>query len=65
MIEMEVDGGTVTANAVLIAVSMDNGANWYFIDPTGNDIATMRKIIPTLSPSLKIPVSVEPSYSED
>ncbi|AXG74903.1 hypothetical protein DVK85_11965 [Flavobacterium arcticum] len=65
MIEMKVDGGTVTANAVLIAVSMDNGVNWYFIDPTGNDIATMRKIIPTLSPLLKIPVSVEPTYSKD
>ncbi|KAF2519084.1 hypothetical protein E0W68_04755 [Flavobacterium salilacus subsp. salilacus] len=65
MIDMKVDNGTVTANAVLIAVSMDNGAKWYFIDPTGNDIATMRKIIPTLSPALKIPVSVDPSFTED
>lgn len=65
MIEMEVDGGIVKANAVLIALSMDNGVNWYFIDPTGNDITTMRKIIPTLSPALKIPVNVNPAYTED
>ena len=65
MIEMKVNDGTVTANAVLIAVSMDNGINWFFIDPTGNDITTMRKIIPTLSPKLNIPVSVEPSYSKE
>ncbi len=65
IIEMKVGTETVTANAITIAVSMDNGANWYFIDPTGNDITTMRKIIPTLSPALKIPVSVDPAYSED
>ena len=65
MIDMKTNGRTVTANSVLIAVSMDNGVNWYFIDPTGNDITTMRKIIPTLSPALQIPVSVEPTYTED
>ncbi|OIQ20209.1 MAG: hypothetical protein BM557_05950 [Flavobacterium sp. MedPE-SWcel] len=53
-IKMNAGGETVTADATLIAVSMDNGENWYFIDPTGNDITTMRKMIPTLSPSLKI-----------
>lgn len=64
MIEMETPNGNVTANSMLIAVSMDNGDNWYFIDPTGNDITTMRKVIPTLSPMLDIPVKMEPSYEE-
>lgn len=64
MIDMKVKEGTVTANSVLIAVSMDNGENWYFVDPTGNDIATMRKVIPTLSPALTIPVSIDPSFTE-
>ena len=65
MISLKVDGGVVTANSVLIAVSMDNGSNWYFLDPTGNDIATMRKVVPTLSPKLVIPVSVDPAFEPD
>ncbi|QYJ67520.1 hypothetical protein [Flavobacterium litorale] len=59
-IKMDTDGGKVDAEAILIAVSMDNGENWYFIDPTGNSIDTMRKIIPTLSRSLKIPEGTPP-----
>lgn len=65
MIEMKVNGGTLTANTTLIAVSRDNGKNWYFADATGNDITTMRKLIPTLSPKLVIEKSPEPSFQED
>ncbi len=65
MIEMKVNGGSITANTTLIAVSRDEGKSWYFADATGNDIETMRKIIPTLSPKLVIEKSPEPSFQED
>jgi hypothetical protein len=62
MIEMKVESGTVTTNSILIAVSMDNGESWYFIDPGDQDIKTMRKIIPTLSPKLELPGGLEPGF---
>lgn len=65
MVEMKVPGGQLTASTTLIAVSRDNGLNWYFIDTSGNDIITMRKIIPTLSPDIVLPEQHEPSFIAD
>lgn len=62
IIEMEVESGTVTTSTILIAVSMDNGKSWYFIDPGDQDINTMRKIIPTLSPKLQLPGGLDPGF---
>ncbi|WP_297332996.1 hypothetical protein [Flavobacterium sp.] len=62
MIEMKVESGTVTSSSILIAVSMDNGKSWFFIDPGDQDINTMRKIIPTLSPKLQLPGGLEPGF---
>ena len=61
-IEMSVPEGTVTAHTTLIVVSRDNGTNWYFVDVSGNDLETMRKIIPTLSSKLIIPEQQEPVF---
>jgi len=65
MIEMKVVGGTLTVFATLVAVSQDDGKNWYFADTAGNDLATMRKLIPGLSPKLIIPEAMEPSFVDD
>lgn len=64
-VKMGVPGGKVTANTTLIAVSRDNGTNWYFADVSGNNLETMRKIIPTLSPKLVIPQQEEPVFVPD
>lgn len=65
MIEMKIPGGIFTANATLIALSRDKGANWYFIDTSGNNLTSMKKLIPSLSPDLVIPENQEPSFVED
>jgi hypothetical protein len=65
MIEMKVVGGTMTVFATVIAVSRDGGKNWYFADTAGNDIKNMRKLIPTLSPDLVIPETLEPGFVPD
>ncbi|RZJ71508.1 MAG: hypothetical protein EOO45_11810 [Flavobacterium sp.] len=65
MIEMKVQGGTLTVATTLIAVSRDNGANWYFVDASGNDVAMMRKTIANLSPRLNLPPNPDPVFVED
>lgn len=65
MIEMKIPGGIFTANATLICLSRDKGRNWYFIDTSGNDLTSMRKLIPSLSKELVIPDAQEPSFVED
>lgn len=65
MIEMKIPGGIFTANATLIALSRDKGANWYFIDTSGNNLTSMKKLIPSLSSELVIPENQEPSFVED
>lgn len=47
--------GSLESNSTLVAISTDNGVNWTFIDTSNNDIATLKKVIPTLSPALVIP----------
>lgn len=65
IIEMQVTGGKLTATTTMIAVSQDNGKNWYFIDAAGNNIDNMRLLIPTLSKELYIPMPQDPSFEED
>lgn len=65
IIEMQVTGGKLTATTTMIAVSQDNGKNWYFIDAAGNNTDNMRLLIPTLSNELYIPMPQDPSFEED
>ncbi|WP_294818739.1 hypothetical protein [uncultured Flavobacterium sp.] len=65
MIEMKVPGGKLTAYAKVIALSQDNGANWYFIDCTDHPIEMMRKLIPSLHPGLVLPEHMDASFEAD
>jgi hypothetical protein len=65
MIDMKIPGGKLTANTTLIAISRDNGQNWYFIDTSGNTITQMQKLIANLSPNLEIPEQQDPYFEED
>ncbi|RZJ75063.1 MAG: hypothetical protein EOO45_06750 [Flavobacterium sp.] len=65
MIEMKVQGGTLTVATTLIAVSRDNGVNWYFVDASGTDVAMMRKTVANLSPRLNLPPNPDPVFIED
>ena len=59
-LEIKLKQGRVVTTSTLIAFSRDNGANWTFIDTSNKDIATLRKVLPNLSPSITIPPQQPP-----
>jgi hypothetical protein len=63
--EIKVPDGMLITKSTLIAISMDNGKNWYFVDTSGKDIQTMREMLPNLSPELVIPKLEEPTLVKD
>lgn len=58
--EIKLSQGRLISTSTLIAVSTDNGINWTFIDTSNKDMATLRKALPNLSPSISIPTPQPP-----
>ena len=58
--EIRLQNGRLVSTSTLIAISKDEGVNWTFIDTSNKDIATMRKALPNLSPSIVIPPQPPP-----
>jgi len=53
---MTVPGGTLTANSYLLAISKDQGNNWYFVDTAAfQDEQKLNAIFPNYNSQLKIP----------
>ena len=65
ILEMKVPGGKVFSKSTLIAISMDNGKKWYFIDTSGLDITMLKAMIPSISPDLIIPQEDKPVLIKD
>ncbi|MFD1143578.1 hypothetical protein ACFQ4C_20795 [Larkinella insperata] len=65
VIDLKVPNGKLVSKSTLIAVSTDKGSNWYFIDTSGKDLATMQKVIPSLSSELVIPPAEEPKFQSN
>lgn len=61
--EMKVPDGRVVSESTLIAISSDKGANWYFFDTSGKDIATLKQTLPNLSDALVIPQNTKPVFT--
>ncbi len=53
--EIKLSQGRLVSTSALIAVSIDNGINWTFIDTSNKDMATLKKAMPNLSNALTIP----------
>lgn len=51
----QVTNGKVTNSSILIAVSLNNGKKWFFIDTTNKNITQMRQLLPNLSSEIVIP----------
>ena len=64
-IEVKMMGGTISTNSTLVAVSDDNGKTWNFIDAMGKNVASIKKIIPTLSDKLVIAKMEQPQFVPD
>ena len=58
--EIQVAEGIMVSQSTLIAVSIDNGKSWQFMDTSGQDLQTLKKSVPTLSDALVIPPTPEP-----
>jgi len=64
-IEMKVPNGKLVYNSTLIAISIDKGRNWYFLDTSGKDIQSMKNLIQNLSKELLIPKQQQPTFYKD
>lgn len=64
-LEVKVPNGRIVTVSALIAVSMDEGDNWYFIDTGGKDIIAVRHVVPTLSDELVLPPKPQPVFYRD
>lgn len=60
--EIKLSQGRIVITSTLIAVSTDNGINWTFIDTSNKDMATLRKVLPNLSPAVTIPPQSPPVH---
>lgn len=62
---MSVPRGTVIANSYLLAISLDGGNRWYFLDSTPlSDEEKLKSIFPNFNHSLKIPKKQQPIFVE-
>ena len=59
-LEMQIKENKLLATSTLIAISADNGVNWTFVDTSNKDMATIRKLLPNLSPAISIPPAQPP-----
>ena len=65
-IVMTVPGGTATSKSYLLAISTDNGNNWYFVDTAKlTDIDKIKAMFPNYNPDLKIPKKEPPIYNKN
>lgn len=61
--EMTSGFGNVTFETTLIAISMNAGKNWYFIDTSIYNMKDVKKAMPDLSPELVIPSPKPPKFT--
>lgn len=61
-IEMLLPRGRMTAITTLIAISEDNGKNWYFVDASRFDLPSMQRLIPSLSNDHVFPYPQDPVF---
>jgi hypothetical protein len=64
-IAMKVKGGRVTSFSSLIAISMDRGVTWFFLDSSNKDIKTLKKKLPNLNIKLQIPPQPQAIFTKD
>ncbi|MFD2603829.1 hypothetical protein [Flavobacterium suzhouense] len=62
ILTMDLPEGKLTATTTVIAISKDNGKNWYFLDTANYNFQDMRMLLPNLSDQIVIPERTEPSF---
>ena len=59
---VKLPNGRAVATSTLIAISEDNGQNWFFVDTSNKDASAMRKALPNLSTAIIIPPQQKPVF---
>jgi len=62
---MKVQGGKLKTEAHLLAISQDNGSNWFFIDTAQLNMTNVRTVLPNFNMALKIPAKTQPTFFKD
>lgn len=57
-----VSNGKMISTSTLIAISLNNGKNWYFVDTSNKDMKTLRNVLPTISNEIVIPKQNQPEF---
>ena len=60
--EIKVPDGRAVATSTLIGISTDKGVHWGFVDTSNKDMATIKRLLPELSPGIVIPPPVAPVH---
>ena len=61
--EMKTGFGNLTLETTLVAISQDEGKNWYFVDTSIFNVKDLKKSMPNLSPALVIPPAKPPKFT--
>lgn len=61
-LQLKVPGGKFMIQSTLIAISIDHGRNWHFIDTSDKDIQMIKSMLPSLSERLVIPPLSNPVF---
>ncbi|MFH0893992.1 MAG: hypothetical protein V2A54_06120 [Bacteroidota bacterium] len=61
-ITMKVPNGVFLMKSTLIAISIDDGKNWYFFDTSKSNIKQIKELFPNLSDKIKLPKAQNPVF---
>ncbi len=64
-LELKVLNGKLIIKSTLIAITINNGKKWYFVDTSSIDIQTLKRVLPNLSEELIIPKKTQPTFYEE
>jgi len=62
---MKVPKGKLKSETQLLAVSRDNGSNWFFIDAVSLNKDNIKRVLPNYNFDLVLPTKSEPIFVSD
>lgn len=65
VMKIKTKDGIIQATGTLIAVSKDNGGQWYFVDTGERDLEAVRISLPNISKKLVLPPAAPPQMIRD
>jgi hypothetical protein len=57
-----VSNGKMISASTLIAISLNSGKNWYFVDTSNKDMKILKSVLPSISNEIVIPKQGQPQF---